>query len=129
MRPHDDIDGHAGEQVIASLADLAPDLARFIIEFAFGDVYTRVGLNLVQRELVTVAALAAMGTAAAQLKVHMHGLLNVGGTRDQLVEVLIHVAAYAGFPAAINAMLIAQEVLAEREKFKTNQASGSATSG
>jgi 4-carboxymuconolactone decarboxylase len=121
------IDGHAGEQVIASLADLAPDLGRFIIEFAFGDVYTRVGLNLVQRELVTVAALAAMGTAAAQLKVHMHGLLNVGGTRDQLVEVLIHVAAYAGFPAAINAMLIAQEVLVEREKPKTEQASGSAT--
>jgi 4-carboxymuconolactone decarboxylase len=121
------IDGHAGEQVIASLADLAPDLGRFIIEFAFGDVYTRVGLNLVQRELVTVAALAAMGTAAAQLKVHMHGLLNVGGTRDQLVEVLIHVAAYAGFPAAINAMLIAQEVLVEREKPKTEQASGSVT--
>jgi 4-carboxymuconolactone decarboxylase len=109
------------------LADLAPDLGRFIIEFAFGDVYTRVGLNLVQRELVTVAALAAMGTAAAQIKVHMHGLLNVGGTRDQLVEVLIHVAAYAGFPAAINAMLIAQEVLVEREKPKTEQASGSVT--
>lgn len=108
------IDGHAGEQVIASLAGLAPDLGRFIIEFAFGDIYTRPGLNLIQRELITVAALAAMGTAEPQLKVHMHGLLNVAGTRDQLVEALIHVAAYAGFPAAINALLTAKQVLAER---------------
>lgn len=108
------IDGHAGEKVIASLAHLAPDLGRFIIEFGFGDVYTRPGLDLVQRELITVAALAAMGTAMPQLKVHVHGLLNVGGTRDQLVEALIHVAAYAGFPAAINALLAAKEVLAER---------------
>ena len=109
------IDGHAGEQVIASLASVAPDMGRFIIEFGFGDIYTRAGLDLVQRELITVAALAAMGTAVPQLKVHVHGLLNVGGTHDQLVEALIHVAAYAGFPAAINAMLAAKDVLAERE--------------
>ena len=108
------IDGHAGEKVIASLAELAPDLGRFVIEFGFGDIYTRPGLDLIQRELITVAALAAMGTAMPQMKVHMHGLLNVGGTRDQLVEALIHMAAYAGFPAAINALLAAKEVLAER---------------
>ncbi len=108
------IDGHAGEKVIDSLADLAPDLGRFIIEFGFGDIYTRPGLDLVARELVTVAALAALGTAVPQLKVHVHGLLNVGGTREQLVEAFIHVAAYAGFPAAINALLAARDVLAER---------------
>ncbi|WP_296445463.1 carboxymuconolactone decarboxylase family protein [Rhodoferax sp. UBA5149] len=109
------IDGHAGEQVIASLADVAPDLGRFIIEFGFGDIYTRPGLDLLQRELITVAALTALGTAAPQLKVHVHGLLNVGGTREQLIETVIHVAAYAGFPAAINAMLTVKEVLAQRE--------------
>ena len=110
------IDGHAGEQVIAALENIAPDLGRFIIEFGFGDMYTRPGLSLVQRELITVAALTAMGNAAPQLKVHVHGFLNVGGTPDQLVEAIIHVAAYAGFPAAINAMLAAKEVLAERER-------------
>ncbi|MGP1630556.1 MAG: carboxymuconolactone decarboxylase family protein [Giesbergeria sp.] len=110
------IDGHAGEQVIASLANVAPDLGQFIIEFGFGDIYTRPGLSLVQRELITVAALAALGTATLQLRVHMHGLLNVGGTREQLIETLIHIAAYAGFPAAINAMLTAKDVFAERER-------------
>ena len=109
-----EVDGHAGEQVIASLAGIAPDLGRFVIEFAFGDIYTRPGLTLLQRELATVAALAAMGTAAPQLRVHLHGLLNVGATPTQMTEALMHIAAYAGFPAAINAVLLAQEVLAER---------------
>ncbi|WP_020201087.1 carboxymuconolactone decarboxylase family protein [Cupriavidus sp. WS] len=107
-----EIDGEAGVRVIASLQDIAPDLGRFIIEFAFGDIYARPGLDLASRELVTVAALAAMGSATPQLKVHMHGLLNVGGTRQQLVEAIIQIAAYAGFPRAINAALAAREVVA-----------------
>lgn len=109
-----EVDGHAGEKVIAALADIAPALGRFIVEFSFGDIYSRPGLGLLKRELVTVAALAAMGTAAPQLAVHIHGLLNVGGNRELLVESLTHVAVYAGFPAAINAMAVARQVLAER---------------
>jgi 4-carboxymuconolactone decarboxylase len=110
-----EIDGHVGEQVIAALANVAPDLGRFIIEFGFGDIYTRPGLDLLQRELITVAPLTALGTATPQLQVHLHGLLNVGGTRAQLIEVVMQLAAYAGFPAAINAMLVAKEVLAQRD--------------
>lgn len=109
------IDGHAGERVIEALKDIAPDLARFIVEFSFGDIYTRPGLGLIEREILTVAALAALGTATPQLKIHVHGLLNVGGTREQLVETIIQIVAYAGFPAAINAALIAKEALAERQ--------------
>lgn len=108
------IDGEAGEKVIASLKDISPDLGRFVIEFSFGRIYTRDGLDLHARELATVAALAAMGSATPQLKVHTHGLLNVGGTQEQAVEVAIQVAAYAGFPRAINAALAIQEVLRER---------------
>ncbi|MBV8047093.1 MAG: carboxymuconolactone decarboxylase family protein [Paludibacterium sp.] len=110
------IDGEAGQRVIDSLRDIAPDLGRFIIEFGFGDIYSRPGLDLVTREIVTLSALAAMGTASPQLNVHIHGLLNVGGTRTVLVETFIHIAVYAGFPAAINAMLTAKAVLAERDK-------------
>lgn len=108
------IDGHAGERVITALGSIAPDLGRYIVEFAFGDVYARPAMDLLSRELVTVAALTALGTAPAQLKVHMHGFLNVGGTREQLVETVTHTAVYAGFPAAINAALVAKEVMAER---------------
>lgn len=110
-----EIDGAAGEHVIDSLRDIAPDLGRFIIEFGFGDIYTRPGLDLLSRELATVAALATTGSATPQLKVHMHGLLNVGGTREQLVEVITQIAVYAGFPRAINAALAAKDVLETRE--------------
>ncbi|WP_174363031.1 carboxymuconolactone decarboxylase family protein [uncultured Caballeronia sp.] len=110
-----EIDGAVGTRVIDSLSDISPDLGRFIVEFAFGEIYTRPGLNLFLRELATVAALAAMGSAMPQLKVHMHGFLNVGGSREQLVETIIQVAAYAGFPRAINAALVARDVLADRD--------------
>lgn len=109
-----EIDGEVGIRIIDSLKDIAPDLARFIIEFAFGDIYTRPELDLLSREITTVAALTAMGNARPQLKVHINGLLNVGGSKIQLIETIIHTAVYAGFPAAINAMFSAQEVLEER---------------
>lgn len=110
-----EVDGKAGEQVIDSLEDVAPDLARYVIEFPFGDVYTRPGLDLRSRELATVAALTALGTAEPQLKVHVHGALNVGCTREEVVEVIIQMAVYAGFPAALNGIGVAKEVFDERD--------------
>ena len=109
-----EIDGHAGEAVISSLEDIAPDLARYIVEFSFGDVYTRAGLDLHTREIATIAACTALGTARPQLKVHIHGLLNVGGTQDEAVETILQMAAYAGFPAALNGISAAREVFEER---------------
>ncbi len=111
-----EIDGEAGEKVIAALQDIAPDLARYVIEFPFGDIYTRPGLDLKSREIATVAALTALGNAAPQLKVHIHGALNVGCTETEIVEVIIQMAVYAGFPAALNGMFAAKEVFAERQK-------------
>ena len=110
-----EIDGEAGEQVIDSLKDIAPDLARYVIEFPFGDIYQRPGLDLRSRELATVAALTALGNARPQLKVHLHGALNVGCTRTELVELIMQMAVYAGFPAALNGMFAAKEVFFERD--------------
>jgi 4-carboxymuconolactone decarboxylase len=110
-----EVDGHAGEQVIESLKDIAPDLARYIIEFPFGDIYSRSGLDLKSREIATVAALTAVGNAQPQLKVHVHGALNVGCTCEEVVEVIIQMAVYAGFPAALNGIFAAKEVFAERD--------------
>lgn len=110
-----EIDGEAGENVINALQDVAPDLARYVIEFPFGDVYSRPGLSLRDREIVTIAALAALGYAKPQLKVHIHAGLNVGLTRQEISEIATQMAVYAGFPAAINAALAAKEVFAERD--------------
>ena len=110
-----EIDGHAGEKVIEALKDIAPDLARYTIEFPFGDVYSRGVLSLKEREIATVAALAALGNAQPQLKVHIHGALNVGCTRQEIVEIMIQMAVYAGFPAALNGTFAAKEVFAERD--------------
>lgn len=109
-----EIDGEAGEKVIESLREIAPDLARYIVEFPFGDVYSRPQLDLKSREIATVAALTAMGNAAPQLRVHIHGALNVGCTPQEIVEVIIQMAVYAGFPAALNGAIAAKEVFAER---------------
>ncbi|MEJ2671273.1 MAG: carboxymuconolactone decarboxylase family protein [Deltaproteobacteria bacterium] len=111
-----EIDGEAGERVIASLKDIAPDLARYIIEFAFGDIYCRPGLDLKSREIATVAALTALGNAAPQLQVHIHAALNVGVTCAEIVEVILQMAVYAGFPAALNGMFAAREVFGERDR-------------
>lgn len=109
-----EIDGEAGQKVIDSLATISPDLAKYTIEFAFGDIYPRVGLDLKSRELATVAALTAMGSCLPQLNVHINGALNVGCKPQEVTEVIIQMAVYAGFPAALNAMLIAKEVFIER---------------
>lgn len=107
-----EVDGQAGENVIESLRDIAPDFARLIIEFPFGDIYSRPGLDLRCREIAVVAALTAMGHAAPQLKVHLQGALNVGVTREEIVEVIMQMAVYAGFPSALNGLMAAREVFA-----------------
>ena len=80
-----EIDDEAGQRVIDALAPIAPDFARYLIEFPFGDIYSRPALDLKSREIATVAALTALGNATPQLKVHVHGALNVGCTRDEIV--------------------------------------------
>lgn len=109
-----DIDGEAGHKVVAALADIAPDFATYLFEFPFGDIYSRPGLGLREREIATIAALAAMGNAAPQLKVHIEAGLNVGLTQDEITEVLMQMAVYAGFPAALNGLFAAKEVFAAR---------------
>lgn len=110
-----EIDGQAGERVIASLADIAPDFAKYLIEFPFGDIYSRPQLDLKAREISVVAALTALGNATPQLKVHIYGALNVGCTREEVVEIIMQMAVYAGFPSALNGLFAAKEVFAERD--------------
>jgi len=98
-----------------ALKGIAPDLYRYIVEFAFGDILSRPGLPVATREIVTLSALSAMGTAQPQLRVHLNAALNVGVPRAQIVEVFMQIAVYAGIPAALNALYLAKEVFAERD--------------
>lgn len=111
------IDGEAGENVIAALADIAPDFATYVFEFPFGDIYSRPGLSVRDREIAAIASLAAMGNATPQLKVHIEAGLNVGLTREEITEVLMQMAVYAGFPAALNGLFAAKEVFAAKRDF------------
>jgi 4-carboxymuconolactone decarboxylase len=107
-----EIDGAAGQKVIDALADIAPDFADYLFEFPFGDIYSRPGLDLRAREIATIAALTAMGNATPQLKVHIEAGLNVGLQREEIVEILMQMSVYAGFPAALNGLFAAKEVFA-----------------
>ncbi len=117
-----EVDGDIGERVVASLAPIAPDFSRLLVEFGFGDIYSRPGLDLKSREIATIAALAALGNAQPQLKVHIEGALNVGCTREEIVEVFMQMALYAGFPAALNALFAARDVFDARDAATANRA-------
>ena len=119
-----EIKGDKGEQIVERLKELDPDLARYILEFPFGDIYNRPGLDLKSREIATLAALVALGNAIPQLKVHIHGALNVGLSRQEIIEIIIQMAVYAGFPAALNAMYAAKEVFMELDEKTKKEENG-----
>ncbi|MCG2829142.1 carboxymuconolactone decarboxylase family protein [Methanothermobacter sp. K4] len=109
------IHGESYRKLRDELEDVAPDLSRFVVEFAYGDIYSRDSLDLKTRELVTVAALTVLG-AEKQLKSHVKGALNAGCSTEEIIEVIIQMAVYAGFPAAINGVTAAAEVFREMKK-------------
>jgi 4-carboxymuconolactone decarboxylase len=103
----------ASKALMENLKDIAPDLGRFVVEFPYGDVYERPGLDLKSREIATIAALTSLGDTKPELKDHIQGALNVGCNRQEIIEVIIQMAVYAGFPRAINGINIAKEVFKE----------------
>jgi 4-carboxymuconolactone decarboxylase len=110
-----EVDGKAGEEVKNSLKDISPDLVKYIIEYSFGDIYSREGLDLKSKEIAVVAALTALGNAEPQLKVHLNGALNVGCTINEVKEVILQMSVYSGFPSCINAMNAFKYVINTRE--------------
>ena len=109
-----EIDGIGGENVIQSLQDIAPDVGKYIIEFAFGDVYTRPELSMQEREMITITSLLTTGDCEPQLKVHINGSLNVGLSPEKIIETFIQCIPYTGFPKVLNAIYTAKKIFAER---------------
>ncbi len=102
------------EEIFDGLEDIAPDMSRFVVEFPYAEIYTREEVDLKTRELCTVAALTVLGTIP-QLKDHINAALNVGNSPTEIVEIIMQMSAYAGFPKAINGVVAAKEVFIERD--------------
>lgn len=102
--------------VQSGVAEIAPDFARMIIEFAFGDIYARKALDLKSRELIAIAVLAAIGKAGPQLRVHVESAAASGISKSEVIEVLMQIALYAGFPAALNALAECHDLLTDDDR-------------
>lgn len=109
-----EVDGEGGSRIIESLGEIAPDLGRYVVEFAFGDIYLREGLDLKQRQLVTLASLTTQGGCEPQLHVHLNAALNVGLKPEEIIEAIMHCIPYTGFPRVLNAVMTAKKVFRER---------------
>lgn len=106
-----------GDQgILKGLGKIAPDLGNYVLEFIFGDLYSRSGLDLKTKQMLTVTILATLGNAKPQLAYHMNCALNIGITRQEIIDIMTHISGYAGFPAALNGVNTAKEVFAERDQ-------------
>lgn len=105
------ISGESGTQVLDSISAIEPDLAGYILDFSYGDVLSRPGLPAPLKELVVIAMLTAMRGLEPQLRVHIHAALKVGCRREEILEAILQMAGYAGFPATLNGMQVAGSIL------------------
>lgn len=109
-----EIGGASYDVGIKPLAEVSLDMARLTVEFPYGEILARPGLDLHLRQVCTVATLLAQGSVQPQLKFHINGLLNVGSTPEELVELLVLASVILGFPIAIDALPIVQQLFTER---------------
>ena len=107
------IHGETGKEFAERLRSFAPDFADMLIDFPFGDIYARPGLDLKSRQFATIAALTVLSTAPRELQIHIRGALNVGATRQEIVELIMQMAVYGGFPAAIAGLNAARAAFEE----------------
>lgn len=107
----DDEDPTGFMDIGESFKDIAPDLSKYVVEFAFGDIYSRPGLTNKQKVLTTITALVAQGKP--QIGMHIKTGLSVGLTAEEIVGCIMHLIPYAGFPSVLNALTVAKEVFAE----------------
>jgi len=105
--------GETKESYTAAFRQVSPDLARYAVDFAFGDVLSRDGLDAPAKQLAVVTMLATVGNRAELLRAHIRGAMRAGTSRQEVIEALIQLSVYAGFPAALNAFAAARQVFDE----------------
>lgn len=106
--------GENAEEIVKSFEAVSPDFANYVVEFAYGDLYTRKGFSDMHRELAAVACLIGQKNTGLPLKAHMNAMLNVGWTKADITELLIYLVGYVGFPACVEALATLKTILEER---------------
>jgi 4-carboxymuconolactone decarboxylase len=110
------VDGDkVADNLLRAYEDVAPDFTRYLVEFAFGEIYARPG-ELKHRELIAIASLATMGGCDPQLETHVHGAFNAGLTEAEIVEAVMTLIPYIGFPRSLNAMAVVKRVVEKRRR-------------
>ena len=102
------------EEAIASLITIAPEVDRYIVEFGFGDIYSRDGLSLQEREMITLTSLLTQGGCDSQMDYHINAALSLKIPAEKIIEIFIHCIPYAGFPRVRNAVRVATKVFSEK---------------
>lgn len=98
-----------GEQMVKAVGEIFPDFLDKMISFGFGQIYARPNLDLKTREVVTITSLITQG-AFEQLDFHIKAALKAGLKKEEILEIILQCAAYAGFPKACSALAIAGEI-------------------
>ena len=111
----DELAGAQGGRVVDAVREVSPDLARYIVEFGYGDIYTRPGLDGRTRQLAAISALAAIGGAEPQLEYHIGIALNVGVDPAEIVETIVFLSPFVGFARTINATRCVRRVFTARD--------------
>lgn len=106
--------GEKSENIIKMFESISPDFANYILDFGYGDLYSRKGFSDKNRELAAVACLIGQGNTGLPLKSHLNGMLNVGWKREEIIELLIFLVGYAGFPCCVDAIITFKQVIEER---------------
>lgn len=101
-------------EIRATWTKLSPDFAHFVTDFLAGEIWSRPHLDLKTRSLITVAALAALGRPNG-LRLNIEMALNNGATKEEILETLLQMAPYAGFPACWEGLLAADEVFKQKK--------------
>jgi 4-carboxymuconolactone decarboxylase len=105
--------GDQKEHIEARLEGLDPDLKTYILEFAYGEIYARGGLELKFKELLACVMLMSLGVSG-ELKTHLRGALKAGATELELRETLLFAIPYLGFPRVVGGFAVLKELLEER---------------
>ena len=109
---HDEKNPTGEMEIGEAFKDIAPDLSKYVVEFAFGDIYARPGLDNKQKVLTTISSLVSQGMP--QIEIHINSGLNVGLTPEEIIGCIMHLLPYTGFPRVLNALKVAKKVFEER---------------